>query len=122
MSSPPAFLCFHPTMETWYSYINQFECFLDTADLADISNHRKKAYFLSFCEAVVFDTATALLVPQSVKEYAYGGSPNCSIAISERPQTSKMSASKGGSHFKNGQAETAVRATKEVLGQLEGED
>ncbi|KAG8139104.1 hypothetical protein E2320_001872 [Naja naja] len=71
MSSPPSFPCFHPTTETWYSYINQFECFLDTADLADISNHRKKAYFLSFCGAAVFDTATTLLVPQSVKEISW---------------------------------------------------
>ncbi|KAG8125600.1 hypothetical protein E2320_020870, partial [Naja naja] len=68
MSSPPAFPCFHPTMETWYSYINRFECFLDAADLADISNYRKKSYFLSFCGAAVFDTDTALLAPQSVKE------------------------------------------------------
>ncbi|KAG8139166.1 hypothetical protein E2320_001934 [Naja naja] len=71
MSSPPVFPSFHPTTETWYSYINRFECFLDAADLADISNHRKKSYFLSFCGAAVFDTTTALLVPQSVKEVSW---------------------------------------------------
>ncbi|KAG8139432.1 hypothetical protein E2320_002195 [Naja naja] len=71
MSSPPAFPCFHPTTEKWYSYVNQFESFLDAADLADILNHRKKAYFLSFCGTAVFDTATALLVPQSVKEVSW---------------------------------------------------
>ncbi|KAG8138807.1 hypothetical protein E2320_001595, partial [Naja naja] len=53
------------------SYINRFKCFLDAADLADISNHRKKAYFLSFCGAAVFDIATALLAPQSVKEVSW---------------------------------------------------
>ncbi|KAG8125760.1 hypothetical protein E2320_020884 [Naja naja] len=43
----------------------------DAADLADISNHRKKAYFLSFCGAAVFDTATALSAPQYVKEVSW---------------------------------------------------
>ncbi|KAG8139611.1 hypothetical protein E2320_002374 [Naja naja] len=62
---------FPPHNETWYSYINRFKCFLDAADLADISNHRKKAYFLSFCGAAVFDTATTLLTPQSVKEVSW---------------------------------------------------
>ncbi|KAG8138781.1 hypothetical protein E2320_001569 [Naja naja] len=71
MSSLPAFPCFHPTTETWCSYINQFECFLDAADLADILNHRKKSYFPSFCGAAVFNNATALLVPQSVKEVSW---------------------------------------------------
>ncbi|KAG8136271.1 hypothetical protein E2320_009224, partial [Naja naja] len=49
--------------------------FLDAADLADISNHRKKVYFLSFCGAAVFDTATALLVPQSIKEVSWEALP-----------------------------------------------
>ncbi|KAG8140865.1 putative T-cell receptor alpha chain V region CTL-F3 protein [Naja naja] len=49
MSSPPSFLCFHPTTETWYSYINRFD----------------------FCGTAVFDTATALLAPQSVKEVSW---------------------------------------------------
>ncbi|KAG8139578.1 hypothetical protein E2320_002342 [Naja naja] len=78
MSSPPAFPCFHGVWfsyingtETWFSYINRFKCFLDAADLADISNHRKKSYFLRFCGAAVFDTATALLAPQSVKEVSW---------------------------------------------------
>ncbi|KAG8137817.1 hypothetical protein E2320_003765, partial [Naja naja] len=31
----------------------------------------KKAYFLSFCGAAVFDTATALLVPQTVKAISW---------------------------------------------------
>ncbi|KAG8139533.1 hypothetical protein E2320_002301 [Naja naja] len=42
-----------------------------SCDLADISNHRKKSYFLSFCGAAVFDTTTALLAPQSVKEVSW---------------------------------------------------
>ncbi|KAG8140464.1 hypothetical protein E2320_003139, partial [Naja naja] len=67
MSSAPSFPCFHPSSETWESYINHFDCFVDAADLSEISNHRKKAYFLSFCGAAVFDTATVLLAPQTVK-------------------------------------------------------
>ncbi|KAG8136828.1 hypothetical protein E2320_005378 [Naja naja] len=67
MLTAPTFPCFHPSSEIWESYINQFDCFLDAADLSEISNHRKKAYFLSFCGAAVFDTATALLAPQTVK-------------------------------------------------------
>ncbi|ETE65100.1 hypothetical protein L345_09128, partial [Ophiophagus hannah] len=40
-----------PTAGSWESYINRFDCFLDAIDLADISDHRKKSYFLSFCGA-----------------------------------------------------------------------
>ncbi|KAG8124139.1 hypothetical protein E2320_019435 [Naja naja] len=32
---------------------------------------RKKAYFLSFCGATVFDTATAMLAPQTVKAVSW---------------------------------------------------
>ncbi|KAG8139529.1 hypothetical protein E2320_002289 [Naja naja] len=71
MLTAPTFLCFHPSTETWESYINPFDCFLDAADLSEISNHRGKGYFLSFCGAVVFDIATALLVPQTVKAVSW---------------------------------------------------
>ncbi|KAG8136143.1 hypothetical protein E2320_009114 [Naja naja] len=71
MSTSPAFPCFHPTTETWDSYINCFNCFLDAAELTEISSHRKKAYFLSFCGAMVFDTATTLLAPQTVKSVSW---------------------------------------------------
>ncbi|KAG8124972.1 hypothetical protein E2320_020231 [Naja naja] len=62
MTSNPAFPPFRPTAETQESYINRFDCFLDAIDLADISDHRK-----NFCGATVFDTATALLAPHSIK-------------------------------------------------------
>ncbi|KAG8136008.1 hypothetical protein E2320_008983 [Naja naja] len=58
---------FQLTTETWASYINRFKCVMDAANLSDIPPNRKKAYFLIFCEATVFDTATALLAPQMVK-------------------------------------------------------
>ncbi|KAG8138989.1 hypothetical protein E2320_001781 [Naja naja] len=67
MTLNPAFPPFRPTAETWESYINRFDCFLDTIDFADISDHRKKSYFLSFCGATVFDTATTLLALSSIK-------------------------------------------------------
>ncbi|KAG8127612.1 hypothetical protein E2320_014555 [Naja naja] len=72
MASNPAFPPFRLTAETWESYINQFGCFLDTIDLADISDHRKKSYFLSFCGATVFDTENALLAPRSIKTVPWG--------------------------------------------------
>ncbi|KAG8147542.1 hypothetical protein E2320_001416 [Naja naja] len=50
MTSNPAFPPFRPTAETWESYINRFKCFLDAINLADISDHRKKSYFLQFAE------------------------------------------------------------------------
>ncbi|KAG8128323.1 hypothetical protein E2320_015183 [Naja naja] len=62
MTSTPVFPPFKPPSETWESYINRFDCFLDATDLADISAHRK-----NFCGATVFDTATALLAPRSIK-------------------------------------------------------
>ncbi|KAG8126719.1 hypothetical protein E2320_021776 [Naja naja] len=67
MTSNPTLPPFRPTTETWESYINRFDCFLDAINLTDISDHRKKSYFLSFCGATVFDTATALLAPCSIK-------------------------------------------------------
>ncbi|KAG8125539.1 hypothetical protein E2320_020657, partial [Naja naja] len=44
MSSALSFLCFHPSSETWESYINR---------------------------ATVFDTSTALLAPQTVKAVSW---------------------------------------------------
>ncbi|KAG8132914.1 hypothetical protein E2320_010729 [Naja naja] len=46
---------------------NMFEYVMDATNLSDIPPNRKKVYFLSFCGATVFDTATALLAPQMVK-------------------------------------------------------
>ncbi|KAG8124238.1 hypothetical protein E2320_019518 [Naja naja] len=40
---------------------------MDAANLSDIPPNRKKAYFLGFCGATIFETATALLAPQMVK-------------------------------------------------------
>ncbi|KAG8139021.1 hypothetical protein E2320_001799 [Naja naja] len=40
---------------------------MDAANLTEIPANRKKTYFLSFCGAAVFNTATALLAPQTVK-------------------------------------------------------
>ncbi|KAG8136110.1 hypothetical protein E2320_009098 [Naja naja] len=40
---------------------------MDATNLSDIPPNRKKACFLSFCPATVFNTATALLAPQTVK-------------------------------------------------------
>ncbi|KAG8134605.1 hypothetical protein E2320_007705 [Naja naja] len=71
MIAPPNFPPFRPSAETWTSYINRFECVMDAANLSDIPSNRKKAYFLSFCGATVFDTATAMLAPQTVKAVSW---------------------------------------------------
>ncbi|KAG8132458.1 hypothetical protein E2320_010311 [Naja naja] len=71
MSAPPNFPPFRPLAETWTSYINRFKCVMDAANLSDIPSNRKKAYFLSFCGATVFDTATAMLAPQTVKAVSW---------------------------------------------------
>ncbi|KAG8127427.1 hypothetical protein E2320_014348 [Naja naja] len=44
---------------------------MDAANLSDIPSNRKKAYFLSFCGATIFDTATAMLAPQTVKAVSW---------------------------------------------------
>ncbi|KAG8140648.1 hypothetical protein E2320_003323 [Naja naja] len=44
---------------------------MDAANLSDIPSNRKKGYFLSFCRATVFDTATAMLAPQMVKAVSW---------------------------------------------------
>ncbi|KAG8148189.1 hypothetical protein E2320_011874 [Naja naja] len=44
---------------------------MDAANLSDIPSNRKKAYFLSFCGATVFDTATAMLASQTVKAVSW---------------------------------------------------
>ncbi|KAG8137385.1 hypothetical protein E2320_004637 [Naja naja] len=67
MMAPLNFPPFRLTTKTWTSYINRCECVMDAANLSDIPSNRKKAYFLSFCGATVFDTATTLLAPQLVK-------------------------------------------------------
>ncbi|KAG8139606.1 hypothetical protein E2320_002369 [Naja naja] len=71
MTAPPNFPPFRPSAETWTSYINRFKCVMDAANLSDIPSNRKKAYFLSFCGATVFDTATAMLAPQTVKAVSW---------------------------------------------------
>ncbi|KAG8130988.1 hypothetical protein E2320_017572 [Naja naja] len=71
MTAPPNFPPFRPSAETWTSYINRFECVMDAANLSDIPSNRKKAYFLSFCGATIFDTATAMLAPQTVKAVSW---------------------------------------------------
>ncbi|KAG8128638.1 hypothetical protein E2320_015456 [Naja naja] len=53
MTSNPAFLPFRPSAETWESYINRFDCFLDAIDLADISDHSKK--FRDYLEDMLLD-------------------------------------------------------------------
>uniref|UniRef100_A0A2D4H803 Retrotransposon gag domain-containing protein n=1 Tax=Micrurus lemniscatus lemniscatus TaxID=129467 RepID=A0A2D4H803_MICLE len=72
MTSSPAFPAFRPGAETWESYIGCFDYFLDANDLSEIPTSRKKTYFLSFCGATVFDTATALLAPRAVKTVPWG--------------------------------------------------
>lgn len=60
------FAVFNQSSETWDSYVARFKCFLLANDFGELSNSRKKAYFLSFCGNDVFQMARALVAPQSI--------------------------------------------------------
>ncbi|KAG8139597.1 hypothetical protein E2320_002364 [Naja naja] len=64
MATSPTFTSYNPTSETWDSYINSFECYIEANDLAGISSNRKK---VSFYGAEVFEMANALLAPQTIQ-------------------------------------------------------
>ncbi|KAG8124714.1 hypothetical protein E2320_019986 [Naja naja] len=71
IAAPSSFAPFHLALETWDSYINRFECFIEANDLVRTTSNLKKAYFLSFCGAEIFDTARSLLAPQTVQSVSW---------------------------------------------------
>lgn len=54
---------FNPARDQWDSYMQRFECFMETNDLLGLSDNRKRAPFLSYYGSKVFDTAKALIAP-----------------------------------------------------------
>lgn len=63
MADLKTFAPFNPATETWESYIERFECFLEANNFADLPSNRKRVYFLNFCGTEMFETARALLAP-----------------------------------------------------------
>ncbi|KAG8139030.1 hypothetical protein E2320_001807 [Naja naja] len=64
MAALNTFAPFDISSETWESYIERFDCFLEANDLVDLTGSRQRALFLNFCGKQMFDTARALLAPQ----------------------------------------------------------
>ncbi|XP_060546776.1 gypsy retrotransposon integrase-like protein 1 [Pantherophis guttatus] len=62
----PAFSPFVPASETWDTYMERFECFLQANALTELSSARKRGYFLSSCGSEIFAAARALAAPQQV--------------------------------------------------------
>lgn len=62
----PTFTPFVPASETWDTYLERFECFLQANDLTGLSSAWKRGYFLSSCGNEIFGTARALAAPQQV--------------------------------------------------------
>ncbi|KAG8124917.1 hypothetical protein E2320_020165 [Naja naja] len=64
MAALNTFTPFDVSSETWESYIERFDCFLEANDLVDLTGSRRRALFLNFCGKQMFDTARALSAPQ----------------------------------------------------------
>ncbi|KAG8123025.1 hypothetical protein E2320_018415 [Naja naja] len=64
MAALNTFAPFDVLSETWESYIERFDCFLEANDLVDLTSSQRRALFLNFCGKQMFDTARTLLAPQ----------------------------------------------------------
>ncbi|KAG8147365.1 hypothetical protein E2320_000170, partial [Naja naja] len=64
MSALNTFVPFDASSETWESYIEGFDCFLEAKKLVDLSGSWRRVLFLNFCGKQMFDTARALLASQ----------------------------------------------------------
>ncbi|KAG8130646.1 hypothetical protein E2320_017255, partial [Naja naja] len=63
MAALNTFTPFDVSSETWESYIERFDCFLEANDLVDLTGSGE-GLFLNFCGKQMFDTAQALSAPQ----------------------------------------------------------
>ncbi|KAG8123181.1 hypothetical protein E2320_018510 [Naja naja] len=64
MAALNTFAPFDVSSETWESYIERFDCFLEANYLVALTGSWRRALFLNFCGKQMFDTARALLAPQ----------------------------------------------------------
>uniref|UniRef100_A0A8C6XYR5 CCHC-type domain-containing protein n=1 Tax=Naja naja TaxID=35670 RepID=A0A8C6XYR5_NAJNA len=65
LNTPPA--PFDPVAEDWESYADRFQMYLEGNDLANISEKRKRAVFLTHCGPAVFKMAKALVGAADMK-------------------------------------------------------
>lgn len=61
MATLKTFTPFNSSTETWDSYIEHFECFLEANDYTEFSSNQKRVYFLNCCGTEMFETARVLL-------------------------------------------------------------
>lgn len=66
MATSHNFPPFNSSTETWDAYVARFAYFLIANDYTNLTPERKRAYFLSFCGAEIFDTTMTLMAPQSI--------------------------------------------------------
>ncbi|KAG8130738.1 hypothetical protein E2320_017287 [Naja naja] len=71
MAALKSFAPFDASTETWESYIERFDCFLEASDLVDLTGSRRRVLFLNFCGKQMFDTAIALLAPQPLNSVTW---------------------------------------------------
>ncbi|KAG8132783.1 hypothetical protein E2320_010617 [Naja naja] len=64
MAALNSFAPFDTATETWESYIEGFNCFLEMNDLIELTSSRRRALFLNLCGKQMYDTARAFLAPQ----------------------------------------------------------
>ncbi|KAG8140793.1 hypothetical protein E2320_003444 [Naja naja] len=58
-------------METWESYIEGFNCFLDANNLVELTSSKHRVLFLNFCGKHMFNTAKTLLVSQPLSTVSW---------------------------------------------------
>lgn len=61
------FVAFSLASESWETYVECFECFLEANDLTNFPSSRKQAQFLNACGHKMFGTATALVASQPIQ-------------------------------------------------------
>lgn len=68
MATLSTFAPFDQAKESWDSFMDRFNCFLAANDYKGLPGDRKLAVFLSICGHDMFETARALLAPQTVQD------------------------------------------------------
>ncbi|KAG8130094.1 hypothetical protein E2320_016666 [Naja naja] len=67
MANTQKFTPFDPELESWDSYLVQFDCNLEANELTSITDNQKRAIFLSNCGREVFEMAHAIIAPDPLQ-------------------------------------------------------
>ncbi|XP_033004085.1 uncharacterized protein LOC117046393, partial [Lacerta agilis] len=62
---------YSPATESWESYLEQFECYLEANAFTDLTDSQETALFLTVCGSEVFETAQALVAPLAMQAAAW---------------------------------------------------